>query len=54
MSALVVLIKVNIKDQKIKDKEIINGNWTKGYQTPAAKYGYALAERIPGVTIRLN
>ena len=35
-------------------KEIINGNWTEGYQTPAGKYGYTLAERIPGVTIKLN
>ncbi len=34
--------------------EIINGNWTEGYQTPASQYGYTLAESIPGVNIRLS
>jgi short subunit dehydrogenase-like uncharacterized protein len=35
-------------------KEILNGNWKAGYQTPAGWYGYKLAEKIPGVKISLR
>lgn len=32
-------------------KEILNGNWQKGYQTPGGLYGYELAKKVPGVSI---
>ena len=35
-------------------QEIINGNWQKGYQTPAGLYGYELAKKVPGVSISLE
>jgi short subunit dehydrogenase-like uncharacterized protein len=35
-------------------KEIVNGNWQKGYQTPAGLYGYELANCVPGVSITLE
>lgn len=34
-------------------KEILEGKWQKGYQTPAGLLGYELANKIPGVLITM-
>lgn len=35
-------------------REILDGNWKEGYQTPAGMYGFELAKKVPGVTIKFE